>query len=160
MDACTGDVERFVRRDAQAIRLDQSLGLDDQPAAVGGAAGDPDDSVSFFVRLEVPAEVLVDLDPLPDHVDAVLKMVEHLALGRQVAAVLAEGPLDVARREHRVGLVQAYVGVHIDPHAADACPTIDQDHLLIARQVSAGGEQGVEPGDAGSDDAHVAGFHG
>jgi hypothetical protein len=70
-------------------------------------------------------------------------MVKYLALGRQVCAILAERPLDVARGEHGVRLMQAHIGVHIDPHAADAHPTINKNDLLVPRQVSTRGEQGV-----------------
>src|ERR1700761_4357413 len=86
-------------------------------------------------------------------------MVKYLVLGRQVRAILAERPFEVPRGEHRVRLVQAYIGVNIDPHATDARPTIDQNHLLVARHVPAGCEQGVQPGDSGSDDANVGGFY-
>jgi hypothetical protein len=60
-------------------------------------------------------------------------MAEHLTLGRQVGAILAQGPLDFARGEHRMWLMQAHIRIHIDPHAADARPAIDQDHLLVRR---------------------------
>ena len=83
-------------------------------------------------------------------------MVEHLALRRQVGAILAERPFDVPGGEHGMRLVQPHVRVGVDPHAADAVPAVDQDDLLVARQVAAGDEQGIQSGDAGSDDADIA----
>ena len=105
-------------------------------------------------------KILVDPHPLLDHVEAVLEVVEHLALGRQVRAILAESPLDVPGGEHGMRLVESHVRVGVDPHAADALPSVDQDDLLVARQVSAGDEQGVESGDAGADDADIAALDG
>jgi hypothetical protein len=88
-----------------------------------------------------------------------VEVVEHLALVRQVRAILAEGPFDVPGGEHAVWLVQSDIRVGVDPHAADAFPAVDQDDLLIARQITAGREQRVNSGDAGSHDADVTGFH-
>jgi hypothetical protein len=56
-------------------------------------------------------------------------------------------------------LVQPDVRVRVDPHAADAIPPIDQDDFLIAREVAAGDEEGVESCDAGSHDADLAGLY-
>ena len=44
------------------------------------------------MALQCPAKELVDLHPLLYHLEAVFKMVEHLALYRQVRVILAEGP--------------------------------------------------------------------
>ena len=83
--------------------------------------------------LQRPAEELVDLHPLLHHVEAVFEVVEHLALRRQVGAILAESPLDVPGGEHGMWLMQSHIGVGVDPHAAEAFPTVDEDDLLIAR---------------------------
>jgi hypothetical protein len=56
-------------------------------------------------------------------------------------------------------LVQSDVVVGVDPHAADTLPAVYQDDLLIAREVLACREKGVEPGDARSDDDDVAALH-
>jgi hypothetical protein len=56
-------------------------------------------------------------------------------------------------------LMQSHALVGVNPHAADTLPTIDQDDLLIARQVPAGDEEGIESSKAGSDDADVALLH-
>lgn len=85
------------------------LGLDDEHPAVSTPAGGPHDSVHLVLRLEFPTEVLVDPHAFGQHVDAVPEVVEHLSLGRQVRAVLAEGPLDVAGGEHRMRLVEAHI---------------------------------------------------
>jgi len=96
-----------------------SFGLDWKPYAL--------------IRLDCPAEELVDLYTPLDHVEAVLEVVEHLALRRQVGAVLAESPLDVPGGEHGMRLVQPHVRVGVDPHTADAFPPVHQDDFLIAR---------------------------
>ena len=56
-------------------------------------------------------------------------------------------------------LVQAHVRVRVDPHAADAFPAVDQDDLLIAGQVAAGDEEGIDSGKAGSHDADVTALY-
>jgi hypothetical protein len=48
---------------------------------------------------------------------------------------------------------------HIDPHATNASPTVDQDDLLITREVLARDEQCVESGQARSHDADVTRFY-
>jgi hypothetical protein len=52
-------------------------------------------------------------------------------------------------------LVQTHIRVGVDPHTADAVPAVDQDDLLVPREVTAGYEQRVEAGQAGSHDAHI-----
>ena len=137
LDTWAGDLEWLVGRDPEAVGLDQSLRLDRQSLAVRGSASDPHDTVGFVMRFELPAEVLLDRHPFLDHVEAMLKVVEHLVFRRQVGGFLAESPLDVPGGEHGMWLVQAHVRVGVDPHAADTCPSVDQDDFLIRRQVSA-----------------------
>jgi hypothetical protein len=78
-------------------------------------------------------EELVGLPPLPYNVEALFEMVEQLAPCLQVGAILTESPLDGPGGEQAMWLVQSHVRLRVDPHAADACPAVDQDDLLIAR---------------------------
>jgi hypothetical protein len=75
-------------------------------------------------------EELVGLHPLLYNVEALFEMVEHLAPCLQVRT---ESPLDGPGGEQAMWLVQSHVRLRVDPHAADACPAVDQDDLLIAR---------------------------
>ncbi len=93
-------------------------------------------------------------------VEAVPEVVEHLVLRRQVRAILPESPFDVPGGEHAVWLVQSHVRVGVDPHAADAFPAVDQDDPLIAGQIAAGYEEGVDSGEAGSHYADIAALYG
>lgn len=159
MDTRTGDFERVVGHDPETVGLDQSVRFDDQKPAIRGSAGYPHDPVGLIVGFQRPTEELVNLHPLFYDGETVFEVVEHLALGRKVGAILAQSPLDVAGGEHGMWLVQSNVRICVDPHAADAFPAVDQDDLLITREVSAGDEQGVESGDAGSHDADVTALH-
>src|SRR5262249_20334833 len=118
------------------------------------------DPRGLIVRLDCPAEELIDLHAPLYHVEAMREVVEHLALRREIGAVPAESPLDVPGGEHGMWLVQPHVRGGVNPHAADAFPSVHQDDPLIARQVLAGDEEGVEPGDAGSHDADLAALYG
>ena len=132
LDTRTGDFERVVGHDPETVGLDQSVRFDDQKPAIRGSAGYPHDPVGLIVGFQRPTEELVNLHPLFYDVETVFEVVEHLALGRQVRAILPESPLDVPGGEHGVRLVQPHVRVRVDPHAADARSSIDQDDLLVA----------------------------
>ena len=84
MDVLAGDLERVVGRALEAVGLDQLLRLHHPTPAVGRPAGDTHDPVGLIVGLDRPAEILVDPHPLLDHVEAMFKVVEHLAFRRQV----------------------------------------------------------------------------
>jgi hypothetical protein len=58
-----------------------------------------------------------------------------------------------------MGLVQPHVRVGVHPHAADALPTVDEDDSLVATQVAAGCEEGIDTGEAGSHNADLAAFY-
>ena len=104
---------------------------------------------------ELSAEICGELNPLLDHVEAVLEVVEHLVLGGEVRGLRPEGPLDVPGGEEGVRLMKAHIGIRVHPHTADTFPAIDQDDLLISGQVAARDGERVESGDAGPDDAHL-----
>jgi len=136
--------------------LDQALGGNHLGLPIGSLQRDPDQAAGLLVRYVVPAETLVNVHPTGDDVQAVPQVVENLRLGRQVAALFPERPLDIPGGEQLVWLVQSDVVVGVGPHPTNARTAVDEHHPVVAAKVLTCCEQGVQAGDSRADNADFA----
>ena len=113
----------------------------------------------FFMAEIVVAVILDEGDALAQFGKTMGEVCQHFLARREMRRWLAEGPRDIAGREHRVWLMQAHVVVGLGPHAAGTHMAVDKQHFVARLEIAAGCIERVQTGTARADNHQRTALH-